>query len=334
MIEILQNNWFILSGVAIFIIATVLTIILRGAEQKKLALISLWIAIASFLITIISFLGASGIKFPSATPKNNFESIILSIDNVFDKGQYDEACVQYEDIYKYKDTLSIEQVIHLNTQIRKCNQASKFKTTADGYFNNKKYELAIIEYRKILEINFKDPNIEKQISKCENQIARIVAETEEKKNAEQREREEEKRREEAEHRRLKEIEQKRIAEEAEQRRREEMRNDTRLYRNGQKPMRLLILNNHNNGKFYIYSDDVIMYYDISTKDFFQCASKQTRIYESWSVNGNKNVGAWSFYLSLNNNLQETYTVSTNGEVWAKNTYGGFSQFGYIKVVDF
>jgi len=110
----------------------------------------------------------------------------------------------------------------------------------------------------------------------------------------------------------------------------EKKSDSGFYRNGQKPIELLILDNYKNGKFYIYSDEVIAYYNTNTNELFECARKQKPIYQNW----NGKVWAFSFSLSIGNNQQQTYTVSTNGEVWAKDVNGNFSKYGYITFVDF
>lgn len=104
----------------------------------------------------------------------------------------------------------------------------------------------------------------------------------------------------------------------------------RFYRNGEKPIGLLLLNNVYHEKFYIYSDGVIMVYNKNTNSFFECGRKQAPNYKDW----NGRVWAWTFYRGIGNNLQETYTVSTTGEVWAMNINGYFTQFGYVTFVDF
>lgn len=101
-------------------------------------------------------------------------------------------------------------------------------------------------------------------------------------------------------------------------------------RNGQKPIGLMLLSNVSNEKFYIYSDGAIMVYSITNNTFFECGQKQAPNYKNW----NGRIWAWSFYRNIGNNLQETYTVSTTGEVWAMNTNGVFNQFGYVTYPDF
>lgn len=107
-------------------------------------------------------------------------------------------------------------------------------------------------------------------------------------------------------------------------------NERYFMRNGQKPINLLLLNNVNQEKFYIYSDGVIMVYNTVNNTFFKCGQKQSPNYKAW----HGKIWAWSFYRSIGNNLQETYTVSTTGEVWAMSSTGIFSQFGYVTYVDF
>ncbi len=101
-------------------------------------------------------------------------------------------------------------------------------------------------------------------------------------------------------------------------------------RNGQKPIGLLLITNISNEKFYIYSDGTIMVNNITNNTFFECGQKQAPNYKNW----NGRIWAWSFYRNIGNNLQETYTVSTTGEVWAMGTNGIFSQFGYVTYPDF
>jgi len=126
----------------------------------------------------------------------------------------------------------------------------------------------------------------------------------------------------------KEAERKEIAKEVEQRKSEEMKNskcnDSRC-RNGQKPTHYFTLNSYNNVKFYVYSDDVIMYYNTQTKEFYECAQKRVPTYK----NTREKAWAWSFSIS---NL--SYLVSTNEEVWVETTNGSFHQCGNIKPVDF
>jgi len=101
-------------------------------------------------------------------------------------------------------------------------------------------------------------------------------------------------------------------------------------RKGQKPIGLLLINNIPNEKFYVYSDGAIMIYNITNNTFFECGQKQAPNYKDW----NGRIWAWSFYRNIGNNLQEIYTVSTTGEVWAMTANGIFSQFGYITYPDF
>lgn len=101
-------------------------------------------------------------------------------------------------------------------------------------------------------------------------------------------------------------------------------------RNGQKPISLLLLDNEKREKFYIYSDGAIMVYNIPNNTLFQCGQKQAPTFKDW----NGRIWLWSFYRKLTNGLQETYTISTTGEVWSMNTAGAFTKFGYVTFVDF
>ena len=101
-------------------------------------------------------------------------------------------------------------------------------------------------------------------------------------------------------------------------------------RNGQKPISLLLLDNAPNEKFYVYADGVIMVYNIADNKLFECGQKQAPTFKAW----NGRTWAWAFYRNLTSGLQETYTISTSGEVWSMNTAGVFSKFGYVTYVDF
>ena len=64
--------------------------------------------------------------------------------------------------------------------------------------------------------------------------------------------------------------------------------------------------------------------------FFECAQKQAPVYKDW----NGRTWAWSFYRNIGNNQQETYTVSTTGEVWSMSSTGVFTQYGLVTDPDF
>jgi len=53
--DVINNNWFIICSVSIFVIATFLTIRLKKVEKNTTASVSLWISIVSLCITIVSF---------------------------------------------------------------------------------------------------------------------------------------------------------------------------------------------------------------------------------------------------------------------------------------
>ncbi|HNP22492.1 MAG TPA: M12 family metallopeptidase [Panacibacter sp.] len=104
----------------------------------------------------------------------------------------------------------------------------------------------------------------------------------------------------------------------------------KFIRNGQKPISLLKLDNADNEKFYIYSDGAIMVFNNVNNTFFECAQKQAPVYKDW----NGRTWAWSFYRNIGNNQQETYTVSTTGEVWSMSSTGVFTQYGLVTDPDF
>ena len=222
----------------------------------------------------------------------------LKADTAFSQGHYNSALALYKDILVSKyDSIPIS----ISMKLENTENCLKWKGIADEHYNKREFKEALIEYQKIIAINPKDTYVEKQISECNKCII-----AEEKKA----------------------VEQKRIEE-------QKTRIVVELYRNGKKPINLLVLNCYNNLKFYIYSDDAIMCYNISTNEVYPCSHKERRIYKHWKINGNEHVGAWSFCLSFGNNSKiEEYTVSTYGEVWAMATNGKFSKFGYITNVDF
>ena len=103
-----------------------------------------------------------------------------------------------------------------------------------------------------------------------------------------------------------------------------------FFRNGQKPVSLLLINNIPDEKFYVYSDGVIMVYNKINNTLFQCCQKYAPSYKNW----NGKVWAWSFSRPIGNNRQENYVVSTTGEVWCMSTDGLFRQYGIVTYVDF
>jgi hypothetical protein len=100
--------------------------------------------------------------------------------------------------------------------------------------------------------------------------------------------------------------------------------------NGLMPNRLLLLDNVMNEKFYIYPDGTIQVYNIPNRTLVVCGQKAAPYYRS----GNGKAWSWSFCRNIGNNLQEIYTISTSGEVWARAQDGSFIQTGYVTYVDF
>jgi len=257
MIEILHNNP-IVSIIAICVCLAIFftSLYIYNDNNKKKEERKRTVKVISFILTLFSFFGTfvsifsffvtiDVIPLPISSPKNNIEFIIFSADNDFEQGLYDAAMIKYEEIIKHKDTLFVEQNIHINAQIRKCEQAQKLKKTAETNFNNKKYEQAKIEYRKILDINPKDTFVEKQINECERQIA-ITIEEQRRKDVEK-----ENRRiaEEAERKRLAEAERKRLVAEAEVEKRRIAKE--KLYGNGN-GLLTIYSKNPKGGKVSIY----------------------------------------------------------------------------------
>lgn len=164
----------------------------------------------------------------------------------------------------------------------------------------------------VLKVAQQDKNIETRIKKCrdqstqQNSVATRGQTTQAKQPTSQ------------------QVEQvRRQAEQAEQ------QEQFRLFRNGQKPDYVLFLDNVNNEIFYVFSDGEIWVIIKNTNNSFKMGNTESPKYKNW----NGRIWAFSFTRPIGNNRYRTYTVSTNGEVWAE-TNNGFLQVGYVKSVDY
>ena len=101
-------------------------------------------------------------------------------------------------------------------------------------------------------------------------------------------------------------------------------------RNGQKPVGLLLLDEVQNEKFYIYADGVIQVFNIPNKSLLVCGQKAAPYYKSW----NGKVWIWSFTRNIGNNVRQIYVISNTNEVWAMATDGNLYKYGYVTGVDF
>ena len=96
--------------------------------------------------------------------------MMVSADSAFVLGQYDVAIPKYDEVLacaeaalnsrQFRDTL-------VSRKLKQSENCLEFKTAADEFFKNKKYERAKTEYQKIFEINPKDTYSEEQIRKIE-----------------------------------------------------------------------------------------------------------------------------------------------------------------------
>lgn len=104
----------------------------------------------------------------------------------------------------------------------------------------------------------------------------------------------------------------------------------KYYRDNKKPVLLLKLNHSPNEKFYVYEDGEIYVSIKSNGSFVRCGKKLAPKYED--RDGLK--WAWCFERPIGNKKIETYTVSTNGQVWALSRDNVYRKYGKVTEVDF
>ena len=93
----------------------------------------------------------------------NSQNFLQNANACFDNGDYECAKMNY----KLFQTLDGSD---MSAQIQKADKCLKSKTTADAMFGDKSYAIAQTYYKKILEINPKDPYAKRQYDLCMSQL--------------------------------------------------------------------------------------------------------------------------------------------------------------------
>jgi len=141
----MSNNWFIVS-VVVLVIATILTILLKKFGEKKLAWITLWIAIISLGFTILGFFKTSpSVKdnaIDSVSVQELNEDFPITANDFFkkghiakDEGNYDKAILYYKKSIELKPT------------------PDSYNSMGVCYRNKGEYDKAIQCYQKAIELN-------------------------------------------------------------------------------------------------------------------------------------------------------------------------------------
>lgn len=112
--------------------------------------------------------------------KQNIEVLKQKAEEYEQKKQFKEALETYIQLKKLLNTeIEVDQKINfLQEFLLKDEQYTYFITKGDGYFKDKQYELAIIEYNKAKNLNINPTYPDAQIKMCEKEI--ISAEEKEK----------------------------------------------------------------------------------------------------------------------------------------------------------